>query len=93
MTRLSLILLIFLLSPISPVSHPQISKSIIEIIDCILHNEKIENDVNRFIDAVIKGEFMGIIAVFMEVFYEMKTEIGNCWNGTIMESFGNKEDI
>ena len=53
---------------------------ILDIIDCILHNQIIIKDVNIIIDAILTLNFNNIINALMKVVMELQKEITACIN-------------
>ena len=53
---------------------------ILDIIDCILHNEIIIKDVNVIIDAILTKDFSKIIAALAAVAQELINKVTECIN-------------
>ena len=53
---------------------------ILDIIDCILHNDIIIKDVNVIIDAILTKDFNKIVVALTQVIIELKDEINKCIN-------------
>ena len=53
---------------------------ILDIIDCILHNQIIIKDLNVIIDAILTLNFNNIINALMKVVMELQKEITACIN-------------
>ena len=53
---------------------------ILDIIDCIIHNQIIIKDLNVIIDAILTLDFNNIINALMKVVMELQKEITACIN-------------
>ena len=53
---------------------------ILDIIDCILHNDKIIRDANKIIDAILTKDFNKVVVALSQVIMELKDEISWCIN-------------
>ena len=53
---------------------------ILDIIDCILHNDKIIRDANKIIDAILTKDFNKVVVALSQVIMELKDEINWCIN-------------
>ena len=53
---------------------------ILDIIDCIIHNQIIIKDLNVIIDAILTQDFNNIINALMKVVMELQKEITACIN-------------
>ena len=53
---------------------------ILDIIDCIIHNQIIIKDLNVIIDAILTLDFNNIITALMKVVMELQKEITACIN-------------
>lgn len=56
---------------------------ILDIIDCILHNDKIISDVNVIIDAILTKDFNKVVVALTQVIIELKDEITICINDPV----------
>ena len=53
---------------------------ILDILDCILHNDKIIRDANKIIDAILTKDFNKVVVALSQVIMELKDEINWCIN-------------
>ena len=53
---------------------------ILDIVDCILHNDKIIKDFNVIIDAILTKDFNNVVVALTQVIMELKDEITHCIN-------------
>ena len=53
---------------------------ILDIIDCIIHNQIIIKDLNVIIDAILTLDFNNIIKALLGVIMELQKEISACIN-------------
>ena len=51
---------------------------ILDIIDCVLHNEIIIKDVNKIIDPLLKGDISAAIGLIASVASEIIAEFNKC---------------
>ena len=53
---------------------------IMDIINCIIHNDIIIADINVIIDAILKKDFNAVIVALSQVVMSLKDEITKCIN-------------
>lgn len=53
---------------------------IVDIINCIIHNDIIIADLNVIIDAILKKDFNAVIVALSQVVMSLKDEITKCIN-------------
>ena len=53
---------------------------ILDIIDCIIHNDIIIADINVIIDGILKKDFNAVIVALSQVVMSLKDEITKCIN-------------
>ena len=53
---------------------------IMDIINCIIHNDIIIADLNVIIDAILKKDFNAVIVALSQVVMSLKDEITKCLN-------------
>ena len=53
---------------------------IMDIINCIIHNDIIIADLNVIIDAILKKDFNAVIVALSQVIMSLKDEITKCIN-------------
>ena len=53
---------------------------ILDIINCIIHNDIIIADLNVIIDAILKKDFNAVIVALSQVVMSLKDEITKCIN-------------
>ena len=51
---------------------------ILDIIDCVLHNEIIIRDINKIIDPLLKGDIPGAIGLIASIAQEVVEEFNKC---------------
>ena len=69
-----------LFSFVGPYLSKVLRADILDIIDCILHDEKIIYDFNIIIDALLTKDINKIVVAVSQVITELKTLIGACIN-------------
>ena len=69
-----------LLTTLGPLISNVLRADIMDIIHCLLHNDKIIKDVNVIIDAILTKDFNNVITALMKVVMELKDEITKCIN-------------
>ena len=69
-----------LLTSFGEYSSELLRADILDIIDCILHNDKIIKDANVIIDAILTKDFNKVVVALSQVIMELKDEINWCIN-------------
>ena len=69
-----------LLTTIGETTSALLRADILDIIDCILHNDIIIKDANVIIDAILTKDFNKVVIALSQVIMELKDEITNCIN-------------
>ena len=69
-----------LFSLLGPILSKVLRADITDIIDCILHNDKIIYDFNIIIDALLTKDINQIVIAVSKVIMELKNLIGACIN-------------